>query len=78
MNTFSKLTCIILALFIFCTAGCGNDKNNAGSEKVFRYGTTAYGPAMQNAGTNPHDSYCGWSTVRYGLSLIHISEPTRP
>ena len=67
MNTFSKLTCIILTLFIFCTAGCGNDKNNAGSEKVFRYGTTAYGPAMQNAGTNPHDSYCGWSTVRYGI-----------
>lgn len=27
----------------------------------------AYGPAMQNASTDPHDTYCGWSTVRYGV-----------
>ena len=27
----------------------------------------AYGPAMQNASTDPHDTYCGWSTIRYGV-----------
>ena len=36
-------------------------------EKIFHYGTMAYGTAMQDAGINPHDTYCGWSTVRYGI-----------
>ena len=27
----------------------------------------AYGVAMENTGTNPHESYSGWSTLRYGI-----------
>lgn len=50
--------------------GCGDsngDKTSATDEKIFTYGTVAYGVAMENAGTNPHESYSGWSTLRYGI-----------
>ena len=50
-------------------SGCGSDQsaNTATDEKTFTYGTVAYGVAMENAGTNPHESYSGWSTLRYGI-----------
>lgn len=47
------------------TADQGNP--SADSEKVFNYGTTAYGVEMGNTGLNPHDNYSGWSTIRYGV-----------
>lgn len=47
------------------TADQGN--SSADSEKVFNYGTTAYGVEMGNTGLNPHDNYSGWSTIRYGV-----------
>lgn len=50
--------------------GCGDsngDKTSATDEKIFTYGTVAYGVAMENVGTNPHESYSGWSTLRYGI-----------
>ena len=47
-------------------AGCGGSasetkkmETKSSEEKVFNYGTTAYGVAMENAGMNPHDSYKG-------------------
>ena len=56
--------------------GCGksekaeqSSENNAVSEeKVFNYGTTAYGVEMGNTGLNPHEDYSGWSAVRYGVA----------
>lgn len=60
---------MILASF----AGCGKSQtqnetqNTSDGEKVFHYGTTAYGVEMGNTGLNPHDNYSGWSTVRYGV-----------
>ena len=60
-------------LLAMCTAsmlmsGCGGDEKSASTgEKTFVYGTVAYGVAMENAGTNPHESYSGWSTIRYGI-----------
>jgi len=47
-------------------SGCGGE-NQSASDKTFTYGTVAYGVAMENAGTNPHESYSGWSTLRYGI-----------
>lgn len=47
--------------------GCGGEKTASTDEKTFTYGTMAYGVAMENVGTNPHDSYSGWSTLRYGI-----------
>ena len=62
--------------------GCGSIKNstNTNAEAVFRYGTTAYGTAMENAGMNPHDSYKGWSTLRYGVgeTLFRFNEALQP
>lgn len=53
---------------IFLLTGCGNDEKSASKgEKTFIYGTVAYGVAMENVGTNPHESYSGWSTIRYGI-----------
>ena len=58
-------------LMIICAAllmtGCGGEKTSSSDEKTFTYGTPAYGVAMENAGTNPHESYSGWSTLRYGI-----------
>ena len=50
-------------------SGCGSDNqtSNADDKSTFVYGTVAYGVAMENAGTNPHESYSGWSTLRYGI-----------
>ena len=47
--------------------GCGGEKTTSTDEKTFTYGTMAYGVAMENTGTNPHESYSGWSTLRYGI-----------
>ena len=53
---------------LFLTSGCGGENQSASTgEKIFTYGTVAYGVAMENAGTNPHDSYSGRSTLRYGI-----------
>lgn len=58
------MMCVIIGVLI---GGCGSNDTAAGS-KVLHYGTTAYGPAMENAGLNPHESYQGWSAVRYGVA----------
>ena len=37
--------------------GCGpSAAPDKAGESVFRYGTTAYGVAMENAGMDPHES----------------------
>ena len=62
--------------------GCGpSAAPDKAGESVFRYGTTAYGVAMENAGMDPHESYKGWScgkctpnpsrkTTKYRLQLM--------
>ena len=59
------LSVLLLAAALFISA-CGSEKQTA-TEKVFRYGTTAYGIAMENAGMDAHESYQGWSAIRYGV-----------
>lgn len=61
-----KIFALMFATILLLT-GCGGEKISAGDKKVFTYGTVAYGVAMENAGTNPHESYSGWSTLRYGI-----------
>lgn len=48
--------------------------------KTFAYGTTGYGVEMEDAGLNPHDSYCGWSCVRYGVgeTLFMFDDSMQP
>ena len=57
------LSLVICPLFL----SCGGDKSVSTDKKTFTYGTIAYGVAMENVGTNPHESYSGWSTLRYGI-----------
>ena len=62
-----KFLAALLSAGILLT-GCGGDNKSSGDDKTtFTYGTIAYGVAMENAGTNPHESYSGWSTIRYGI-----------
>lgn len=59
---------VLLFYMLSIFTGCGkNFEEEKKQEKVFRYGTTAYGPEMGNAGLNPHENYSGWSTIRYGV-----------
>lgn len=68
-----KVLCLLLAALMLSgtLTGCGGSEETAqetaSEEKVFRYGTTAYGVEMGNTGLNPHTDYSGWSTVRYGV-----------
>ena len=48
-------------------SGCGGENSASDDKTTFTYGTVAYGVAMENAGTNPYESYSGWSTLRYGI-----------
>lgn len=61
-----KLLAAILTAGLL-TGGCGGGTQTADDKTIFTYGTVAYGVAMENAGTNPHESYSGWSTLRYGI-----------
>ena len=61
-----KLLAAILSGGILLS-GCGGENQSAEDKKTFTYGTVAYGVAMENAGTNPHESYSGWSCIRYGI-----------
>ncbi|MBR4641214.1 MAG: ABC transporter substrate-binding protein [Selenomonadaceae bacterium] len=61
-----KFLAAILSAGLLLT-GCGGGEKTSSDEKTFTYGTVAYGVAMENVGTNPHESYSGWSTIRYGI-----------
>lgn len=61
-----KIFLTICAICLLMT-GCGDNQQTSSSEKIFTYGTVAYGVAMENVGTDPHESYSGWSTLRYGI-----------
>lgn len=71
-----------LLLSAFLLNGCGSTPpaKNTDAGSVFRYGTTAYGTAMENAGMNPHESYKGWSTLRYGVgeTLFRFNDAMQP
>lgn len=63
-----KIYCLALIIMIASLiAGCGSKSASNDGEKVFNYGTTAYGIDMHNTGLNPHSDYSGWSAVRYGV-----------
>lgn len=68
----------MLLTVAFLTAGCGGSggQKAASDTKTFTYGTVAYGISNENVGTNPHDTYVGWSTMRYGIgeTLFRFTE----
>lgn len=70
-----KLFVAILSTGILLS-GCGGGNQTAEDKTTFTYGTVAYGVAMENVGTNPHESYSGWSCIRYGVgeTLFRFNE----
>ena len=60
---------LMLLVTVLLMTGCGENggKSPDIGEKTFIYGTMAYGVAMENVGTDPHESYSGWSAIRYGI-----------
>lgn len=85
MNDIMKKSSLLSAAVIISALllnGCGSSSpaKTAGEPSVFRYGTTAYGIAMENAGMDPHDSYNGWSTLRYGVgeTLFRFNDAMQP
>ena len=85
-KAFALAACLALGISVLtgCSGGSNSDTNNSGTSvtatdidnKVFNYGVTAYSGAQANGGIDPHLSYAGWSTVRYGVGecLVKISE----
>lgn len=85
-KAFALAACLALGISVLtgCSGGSNSDTNNSGisvtatdiDNKVFNYGVTAYSGAQANGGIDPHLSYAGWSTVRYGVGecLVKISE----
>lgn len=66
----------LLMSLVVLLSGCSLTGDSADNKRVLHYGTTAYGPAMENAGLNPQVAYQGWSAVRYGVgeTLVKFSE----
>ncbi len=73
-----KFLTILLIGAALITSACGSEKT--ANEKIFRYGTTAYGIAMENAGMDAHESYQGWSAIRYGVgeTLFKFNDAMQP
>ncbi|MBR6267035.1 MAG: ABC transporter substrate-binding protein [Selenomonadaceae bacterium] len=69
MKSGKKLSLLLSALLAMSAiTGCGSESaKQASGEKVFTYGTMAYGPAMETTSTDPHNSYDGWAAIRYGV-----------
>lgn len=66
----------LLMSLVVLLSGCSLLSDSQDNKRVLHYGTTAYGPAMENAGLNPQVAYQGWSAVRYGVgeTLVKFSE----
>lgn len=66
---------LALALTVGTFTGCGNNakqtgadsKEAANTEKVLVFGDTTFNAENEEATIDPHDTYCGWPAVRYGV-----------
>ena len=76
MKTTKKLTALALALLMGMSAmtGCGTSEDAATKDetagtgkKVLTFGDTTFNAENEEATINPHDTYCGWPCVRYGV-----------
>lgn len=71
-----KLVAMFLALTLTAATfvGCGTkaDKQTADSsaesgKKTFVFGDTTFNAENEEANIDPHDTYCGWAAIRYGV-----------
>ena len=67
-----KLLATMLALTISLSGfiGCGAQNKNSAindGKKTFILGDTTFNAENEEATINPHDTYCGWACIRYGV-----------
>jgi len=71
-----KLVAIMLALTLTAATfvGCGTkaenqtaDSNVESGKKTFVLGDTTFNAENEEANIDPHDTYCGWAAIRYGV-----------
>lgn len=71
-----KLVAMMLALTLTAATfvGCGTkaenqtaDSNVESGKKTFVFGDTTFNAENEEANINPHDTYCGWAAIRYGV-----------
>ena len=69
---------LAMALTVGAFTGCGaNDSKkdvestesnvSADGKKVFTFGDTTFNAENEEANIDPHDTYCGWACIRYGI-----------
>ncbi len=58
-----------IAVLLLVLVGCASSGSNArSSANSFTYGTTStWSTENEDHGFNPHNTYCGWTTVRLGV-----------
>lgn len=62
----------VMALTGCGASGCSSSANrrassDAAGEKTFVFGDTTFNSENEETNIDPHDSYCGWAAVRYGV-----------
>ena len=65
----STLLIIVMTslLLVGCGSGAQNQLKSQGGKKVFVFGDTTFNAENEEATINPHDTYCGWACIRYGV-----------
>ena len=56
-----------IATFVGCGASNKEEKQASTGSKVFVFGDTTFNAENEEATIDPHDTYCGWPAVRYGV-----------
>lgn len=71
-----KLVAMVLALTLTAATfvGCGTkaenqtaDSSAESGKKTFVFGDTTFNAENEEANIDPHDTYCGWAAIRYGV-----------
>ena len=74
-----KILAMILGLcMVLALAACGSGSNTPASsgKKTFVFGDTTFNAENEEPTINPHDAYCGWPCIRYGVgeTLMKIAD----
>jgi peptide/nickel transport system substrate-binding protein len=61
-----------MALTLGAFTGCSGSKKeptnaSADGKKTFTFGDTTFNAENEEATIDPHEAYCGWACIRYGV-----------
>lgn len=60
---------MVLCLSVGLLAGCGSSSAPAvgSTAKTLVFGDTSFNASNEEQNVNPHEAYCGWACIRYGI-----------